>query len=272
MRTGGTLIRTTRSLSAKEKASISILSDYLDEKQEKLRGVKIGPKDGRVYILELTYQIKKKKQHTYQIEMVPPATPEREEEARNLLTKHFGARPSRVGRGVGSSIKVSDGSFEKPYTLSDGWRLVQGTILGAASPIQEVTLDERIAVDGQSSVRFYATERTRVFQYVAQEVPVTPGSHTRLRVQHRTENVRIEFKQRRSDFKVQLIYLQNGTPVSQAFSKQGRLGSHVWEMLEVESTVPSNANEARIELVCSLSGTAWFDGLIFEVVDAQGDL
>ena len=91
-------------------------------------------------------------------------------------------------------------------------------------------------------------------------------------MQHRAENVRIEFKQRRSDFKVQLVYLYNGTPVSQAFSKQGRLGSHVWEMLEVESTVPLNANEARIELVCSLSGTAWFDGLIFEVVDAQGDL
>jgi hypothetical protein len=272
MRTGGTLIRTTRSLSAKEKVTVTRLSDHLGQDQEKLRGVKIGPQDGRVYIVELTYQIKKKKQRTFQIEMVPPATPEREERARVALTKHFGARPSRVWRGVGSSVKVTDASFENPYSLADGWRLVQGTMLGAPTPIQEVTLDERIAVDGRNSVRFYATDRTRVFQNVVQEVPVTAGSNTRLRVQHRAENIRVEFKQRRSDFRVQLTYLNNGVSVSPPAVKNGRLGSHVWEMLEIESQVPYNATEARIELIASLSGTAWFDGLIFEIVDAKEGL
>ena len=86
------------------------------------------------YVLQLTYQIKKKKQRTYEFELVPPATPKREEQARVALTKHFRARPSRVGQGVGSSLKLQDGSFENPYALADTWRLMQGTMLGAPAP------------------------------------------------------------------------------------------------------------------------------------------
>ena len=269
MRIGGTLIRMTKSLSAKEKKTLRQLSDYLNESHDKLRGVKIGPQDGRAYVLQLTYQIKKKKQRTYEFELVPPATPQREEEARVALTKHFRARPSRVEHGVGSSLKLRDGSFENPYALADTWRLMEGTMLGAPSPVQEVMLDERQAIDGSRSLRFYGTERTRLFQNVVQEVPVTPGTTTRLRVQHKTEHIRIEFQQRRTDFKVQVTYMYNGVPVSPPHSAPGRMGSHVWEMLEVESQVPYNANEARIELIASLSGTAWFDGIIFEVIEGE---
>ena len=269
MRIGGTLIRMTKSLSAKEKKSLKVLSNYVDEEHSKLRGVKIGPQDGRAYVLQLTYQIKKKKQRTYEFELVPPATPKREEQARVALTKFFGARPSRVGQGVGSSLKLRDGSFENPYALADTWRLMQGTMLGAPSPVQEVMLDGREAIDGVRSVRFYGTERTRLFQNVVQEVPVTPGTTTRLRVQHKTEHVRVEFQQRRSDFRVQVTYMANGVPVAPPLSTPGRMGSHVWEMLEIESQVPYNANEARIELIASLSGTAWFDGIIFEVIEGQ---
>ncbi len=270
MRVGGTLIQSTRSLSSKEKKALTKISKFFDEDHEKLRGVKIGPKDGRVYVVELTYQIKKKKQQTYRIEMVPPSTPQREERARVALTKFFGARPSRVWTGVGSAIKVADASFESLYALADGWRLMDGTMLGAQSPIQAIIIDERISVDGKNSVRLYATERTRLFQNVVQEVPVTAGNHTRLRIQHRTEHIRVEFKQKRSDLKVQLTYLQNGDPIAAPHVVNGRLGSHVWEMLEIESQVPFNATEARIELISSLSGTTWFDGLIFEVVEPKG--
>jgi len=270
MRAGGTLIRQTKSLSAAEKKVLKGISEFLDEPHEKLRGVKIGPQDGRAYILQLTYQIKKKKQRTYEFEMVPPATPEREERARVALTKHFKARPSRVGAGIGSKLKLLDGSFENPYALADTWRLMQGTMLGAPAPEQEVMLDERQAIDGTRSVRFYATERTRLFQNVVQEVQVRPGTTTRLRVQHKTDNIRVEFQQRRSDFKVQVTYLNGGVPVAPPNTAQGRIGSHVWEMLEVVSQVPYNATEARVELISSLSGTAWFDGIIFEVIDDGG--
>ncbi len=270
MRTGGTLIRPVRKLSPKEKTALRPAAKELGVPHEKLTGIKIGPKDGRNYILELTYQIKRKKTATFDIELVPPPTPKREEEARTKLTKHFGARPSRVGRGIGSSIPIKDGSFESEYSLSDGWRLEQGRVLGAPTPTQEVMLDERNAIDGLRSLRFYATERTRVFQKVVQEVQVQPGLMARFRVQHKAENVRVEFQQFRSDYKVQLTFLSNGVPIGAPFVAKGRLGTHVWELLEISERIPVNATEARIELVCSLSGTAWFDGLAFEVIESEG--
>jgi hypothetical protein len=270
IRNGGTLIRSIRNLSHKEKKTAKTLAEYYGVDFEKLRGVKLGPKDGRIYILELTFQIKKKKTATYEMELAWPTTPAREEESRSILTKHFGARPSRVGRGAGSSIPVQDSSFESPYSLADGWRLGEGRVLGAPTPMQEVMLDERIAIDGVRSARFYATERTRVFQNIVQEVAVQAGSKTRLRVQHKTENIRIEFQQRRSDFKIQITYLSNGYPMGPPISVPARQGTHPWELLEIESVVPLNATEARIELLCSLSGTAWFDGIVYEVIDNTG--
>jgi hypothetical protein len=270
MRTGGTLIRPIRKLSPKEKTALRPVSKELGIPHEKLRGVKIGPKDGRNYILELTYQIKRKKTATFDIELVPPQTPERDEAARKKLTKHFGARPSRAGRGIGSSIPIKDNSFESEYSLSDGWRVEQGRVLGAPTPTQEVMLDERNAIDGLRSLRFYATKRTRVFQKVVQEVPVQPGLMSRFRVLHKAENVRVEFQQYRSDYKAQLTFLSNGIPIGSPFIAKGRLGTHVWELLEIAERIPPNATEARIELLCSLSGTAWFDGLAFEVIEAEG--
>ena len=269
MRTGGTLIRPLRMLSQREKAALQSLSDAFGVDHEKLRGVKIGPQDGRTYSLEVTYQIKRKKTATYEVQLVPPATPKREEAARDALTRHFGARPSRVGHGVGSAISIRDSSFENPYSLADGWRLERGRVLGAVTPVQEVMLDERTAIDGKNSVRFYATERTRVFQNVVQEVAVQPGVLTRLRVQHKTDNVRVEFQQSRADFKVQITFLNAGMPVANPVVAQGRLGSHAWELLAIEHLTPANATEARIELMCSLSGTAWFDGLVYEVINGE---
>ena len=269
MRTGGTLIRPLRMLSQREKTALQSLSDAFGVDHEKLRGVKIGPQDGRTYSLEVTYQIKRKKTATYEVQLVPPATPKREEEARDALTRHFGARPSRVGHGVGSAISIRDSSFENPYSLADGWRLERGRVLGAVTPVQEVMLDERTAIDGNNSVRFYATERTRVFQNVVQEVAVQPGVLTRLRVQHKTDNVRVEFQQSRADFKVQITFLNAGMPVANPVVAQGRLGSHAWELLAIEHLTPANATEARIELMCSLSGTAWFDGLVYEVINGE---
>ncbi len=269
MRTGGTLIRPLRMLSQREKAALQSLSSAFGVDQEKLRGVKIGPQDGRTYSLEVTYQMKRKKTATYEVQLVPPATPKREEAARDALTRHFGARPSRVGHGVGSAISIRDSSFENPYSLADGWRLERGRVLGAVTPVQEVMLDERTAIDGKNSVRFYATERTRVFQNVVQEVAVQPGVLTRLRVQHKTDNVRVEFQQSRADFKVQITFLNAGMPVANPVVAQGRLGSHAWELLAIEHLTPANATEARIELMCSLSGTAWFDGLVYEVINGE---
>ena len=113
MRIGGTLIRMTKSLSAKEKKTLEVLSDYLEEDHGKLRGVKIGPQDGRAYVLQLTYQIK---QRTYEFELVPPRYSRGQARVADQVLP-CAAVPSRA-RGWGS-LKLKDGSFENPYALAD---------------------------------------------------------------------------------------------------------------------------------------------------------
>ena len=269
LRNSGTLIRSPRNLTRKEKEAAKALGDHFGQDNEKLRGIRLGPKDGRFYILQLTYQIKKKKVATYEMEMVWPSAPSRDEQSRATLTKHFGARPSRTGTGTGSLLPVQDASFEDPYALADGWRLSQGRVLGAPTPIQEVMQDPAVAIDGTGSVRFFATERTRVFQNVVQEVRVVPGQRIRLRVQHKAENIRVEYQQRRSDFKVEATFLSGGYPTGAPLIAKGRMDSHPWELLELEASTPANATEIRIELSCALSGTAWFDAVVLEVVEQK---
>jgi hypothetical protein len=271
LRNSGTLIRSPGSLTRKEKEATKALSTHFSQDNELLRGIKLGPKDGRFYILQLTYQIKKKKIATYEVEMVWPSAPSRDEQSRVTLTKHFGARPSRTGAGTGSLLPVEDASFEDPYALADGWRLSQGRVLGAPTPMQEVMQDPAVAVDGNGSVRFFATERTRVFQKVVQEVRVVPGQHIRLRVQHKSENIRIEYQQRRSDFKVQATFLSGGYPLGTPLVALGRIDSHPWDLIEIEASTPADATEIRIELSCALSGTAWFDAVVLEVVKQKDE-
>ena len=134
IRNGGTLIRGIRSLASKEKSAARLLADHFGVDFDKLNGIKLGPQDGRIFVLDLTFQIKKKKTATYQLELVWPSTPAREEESRSILTKHFSARPSRTGRGAGSALPLTDSSFENEYALADAWRLDQGRRLGCSPP------------------------------------------------------------------------------------------------------------------------------------------
>jgi hypothetical protein len=143
-------------------------------------------------------------------------------------------------------------------------------VLGAPTPLQEVMQDPSVAIDGTGSVRFFATERTRVSQNIVQEVPVTAGQRIRFRVQHRAENIRVEYQQRRSDYKAQITFLSGGYPTGAPLVANARIDSHPWELLEVEGTAPPGATEVRIELSCALSGTAWFDAVVLEIVEQQG--
>ncbi len=268
IRNSGTLIRTTSRLSSKERRAVDALCEHFGYDPEKLRGIKFGPKDGRVYELEVTIQVKKKKIATGSLELAWPPTPARDEESRTTLTQYFGARPTRLGSGAGSLLPLRDGSFETPGSLGPIWQMVPGTNFGHHTPAQEVTIDSQMAIDGQYAVRFYATERTRQFYKLAQRVPVTPGTNIRLRTQLKTELIRIEFQQRRSDFYVSATFLDaTGRPIGQAEKAAGRLGSHGWELLEINTSAPYGASQILIELVSSLSGTAWYDGVIIEVVE-----
>jgi len=268
IRNSGTLIRTTNRLSVKERKAVDALCDHFGYDSEKLRGIKFGPKDGRVYELEVTIQVKKKKIATGSMELAWPPTPARDEESRTRLAKHFGARPTRTGAGAGSLLPLRDGSFETPGTLGPIWQIESGTMFGHHTPAQEVTIDDVVSLDGSNSLRFYATERTRMFYKVTQKVAVTPGTNIRLRAQLKTDLLRIEFQQRRSDFFIAATFLDpGGRPMGAAQKAAGRLGSHGWELLEISTPVPFGASQVLVEIISALSGTAWYDGVIMEVVE-----
>ncbi len=266
VREGRTLIRGDRSFSRAELIALKDICEHFGHDVTKLRAIRFGPRDGRVYKLEVLVRGKRKKQTITEVmELGWPSTPARDETSRVALTKLFGARPSRLGMGVGSLIPLRDGSFEG--ALGNGWAVVQGTNFGHHTPVQEVTLDTKVALDGRQSVRFHATERTRQFLRVSQRVPVAPGTRIRLRGQMKAELIRVEFQQRRSDIYIGLSFLgAAGQPIGQAHIQNGRLGSHPWELLEILQEVPPAATHAEISLSSGLSGTAWYDGVSLEVV------
>jgi len=266
VREGRTLIRPERALSSFELKALGKICEHFGQDPEKLKGIRFGPKDGRIYELELSLRGKRKKQTvTYSMELAWPATPARNEASRVSLTKHFGARPSRLSHGVGSLLPLQDGSFEVP--LDRHWDLMPGTKFGHHTPAQQVTLDPKVSIDGSQSVRFYATERTRQFFRVHQQVPVQAGTRIRLRSQVKTNLIRLEFQQRRSDFYMGLSFIGNGgQTLGQTFTASGRMGSHPWELLEIIQDVPPGATEVEIVLSCGASGTAWYDAVSLEVV------
>jgi len=265
IREGRTLIRPVRALSQDELKAIDTLCSYFGLDIHKLRSVHLGPHDGQVYRLEVTLRGKKKKQTVSRaIEIAWPPTPTRDEASRTALTIFFDARPSRKSVGSGSTLPLQNGSFEAGLA---SWQVVPGTSLGHHQPAQEVTTDAKTALDGSQSLRFYATERTRQFFKVQQTIPATPGTRIRLRSQLKAELIRIEFLQKRSDFYMGLTFLGPGRqPIGPSFSKAARTGSHPWELLEITQAVPPGAVEVEVSLVSSMSGTAWYDGVILEVV------
>jgi len=266
VREGRTLIRPERSLSSAELVAIRAICEHYGYEVNKLRSVRFGPRDGRVYMLDVSIQQKRKKIVTVSLELAWPSTPTRDEESRVKLTKVFGARPSRMGGGVGSLLPLVDGSFEGK--LSDGWQTVKGTSFNNTHPGQEVTIDQKVALDGDQSIRFFASDRTRQFYRVQQRVPVAPGIRIRLRGQVRTDLVRLEYQQRRTDFFMAMTFLDSGgQALGKSLTKSGRMGSHPWELLEITQTTPAGATAIRVTLSSGVSGTAWYDGVILEVVE-----
>ncbi|MEC8422347.1 MAG: hypothetical protein VX000_01150, partial [Myxococcota bacterium] len=159
-------------------------------------------------------------------------------------------------------------SFEEEGTLGGRWDLGEGVVLGTELPVAEVAIDESVALDGTHSVRFHATEKTRRFPEVLQHVPVQPGTPTRVRAQFRADNLRVEYQQREDQVGLSLTWVDAmGNPVAAPLVAHGRLTSHPWELLELNSVAPASATMARVGLMSAVSGTAWFDGITVAVGD-----
>ena len=265
---GETLVRTRDDLRGRElKQALAMAEsyDFPKFKPEKMRAVSLGALEGRAYKVEVVYQRKKRVALYGSIELAWPSTPERDEETRTDLTRHFGARPSAVVSGAGSLVPVKDGSFETPDAIGTAWFVAQLLELPPGVPRGAVALDRGVALDGVQSLRFNNSERTRWFPAAQQEIPVQPGTRILARCQFRAQQLRPEYLQREDLVGMSLTFVDaGGAPVAAPLRARGRLGTHAWEELEAEATAPPNAAGVLLEVSAPVSGTAWFDGVSLE--------
>jgi hypothetical protein len=272
LRRGETVIRTTEDLRGREgelAGEIGGRFGFPKYKPEKVVAVRMGSIQDQVWKFEVKYKRNKKKEYTEAISLAWKSSPERDEQSRDLIAKATGARPSRVSRGIGSAIGLSDGSFEADHTLNDGWSIVEAIFTSEArTPVSDVFIDDTTYLDGRRSVRFYAEERTRLFYEVAQAAPVNPGSRLRASAQVKGENLRVEHRQREDHVCMTLSFLDGtGHPVGPARRAIARLETYPWTLLEIEETAPPSAEFVRIALFSGVSGTAWFDGVEVEILE-----
>ena len=264
VRGGETVVRTPSSMTSSERARINKIVEAMGYKPKRFEAVRIGPLEGRLYRFEVTVRAKRKQRVSESIELCWPSTPERDEDSRSVLSRHFGARPS--AETVGASMTLRNSSFEQTEALASSWTLEHGIMLGRDYPINDIDIDEEVAIDGIRSLRFHASEETRYFQTATQQLAITPGVSLRLRAQVKADNLRIEFQQQPASVYLKLIFLDAaGFQVGTESVALARLETHAWEPLEILATAPENAEKLKVLLLSGVSGTAWFDGISIEV-------
>ena len=265
IRRGETVIRTVDAMRRAELLMASRLAEDLGFKAKKLLAVRTGPLEGRVFRVEVTTKGKRGQQDRAHIDILWPPTPERDEASRNVLAKKFGARPSRIARGVGSMLPLRDSSFEAAAPLQDAWLVGRGVNLGSDQPFGDVSLDPTKALDGRQSIRFYADEKPRLFPLVTQRVAVPSGATIRVRTQQMAERLRTEYQQRSSDVYLSVTFGDaQGQPVSTPAKAHARLATHAWEPLEVVASTPPGAAYLVVGLSSAVSGSSWFDAVTVE--------
>lgn len=261
IRRGETVIRARDLWRGDEEDRAVSLGVSFGFKEKKLTAVRAGPLEGRVYRVEVSAAGKGDTTEKGTVELAWPSTPERDEESRELLTKHFGARPSASDQGSGAHLPLADGSFEDAGTLGAHWHLEDAVVLGVRTPESDVRVDHDQSLDGSSSMRVYNTDDTRLFHAIVQRVEVAPGMRLVARTHHMTQNVRAEFQQNEGDLYLSMTFEDiNRQPVAAPIIDRGRISTHTWEPLEVRGSVPMEAAYVRIAMVAGLSGTTWFDG------------
>lgn len=260
LRAGQTVVRTSATWSKREKDRLlGISSSYKLRKHKKIKSIRIGNLSGWSMRFELVG-----KKDDMSEEFAVAETPEREERAMNRLTSHFGARPPEITSGPGTRLPLQDGSFEKEASLGTLWKLEKAVELGGPFPASDVSLDRNEAIDGHASLRLNSDFNTRYWSQVVQKVPVQPDTSLALRSHVRVKAVIRERDQERR-FAFGFVFEDaNGIEVGQVL-KDLDGGDSGWRDHTVHAMVPPGATTARVMLVCTQSGTVWFDGMSLEV-------
>jgi len=260
LRAGETVVRTTAIWKKHEKEKLLDIADAWDiKKHKKLKYMRIGDLSGRSMRFELVG-----KKDEMVVELALGDLPVRQEKALKRLTSHFGAQPSPITSGPGSRLPLVDGSFEKEGVLNAAWKTSKAIELGNALPANDISLDRNEVLDGNASLRMNSDTNTRHWDMVEQVVPVTGGTSLVLRGNVKVKRVVRERDQDRRFFMGMQFLDAAGMVVGERMANI-ESGDMDWRDQALHATAPDNAVAVRISLVCTMSGTVWFDGLTLEV-------
>jgi len=194
-----------------------------------------------------------------------PTTPVREERARELLTKHFGARPAQITRGPGTRLPLEDSSFESETSLGGVWSLEPCVTRGGTIPEAQIALDTSERHDGRSSVRFHSDVNTRYWPQLEQKISIAPGTSLVLRGHVKGHYLRRERDQERI-FRLAIEFEDiAGNPVGEPIEAALQTGDMDWRQFVIKANAPMEADYVKVVLASTISGTAWFDGLSLEI-------
>jgi hypothetical protein len=224
---------------------------------KKLTDIRIDSFDGITIAFEFAYKDRSEMKRKT-ITLAQPYAPVITRESRNDIEKILGKRPLPPLDGKYAVLPISSGSFEEGLRT---WNKTKGFSFEATEPPGVVGIDDESGMDGDSSLRFYNTERTRVFHEVSQSVPLSDEIEIRVQCFNKSKNTRIEYRQEASFTRMNLVYKDaSGTDV-RTETKDIRLGSYDWEQFSSNSYVPQGASSVEISFLSSVSGTLWVDGL-----------
>ena len=256
LRKGNGIIRSIDEMDKTEKKRALELAKTIGISKN-LTNIRVDSFDGITIVFEFAYKSKGEMLRET-ISVSQPYAPVTTREARNDIEKILGKRPLAPLDGKYAVLPISSGSFEEGLRF---WTKTTGFSFEATEPPGVVGIDEESGMDGDSSLRFYNTEKTRVFHQVAQSVPLTDEIEIRVQCFNKSKNTRVEYRQEASFTRMNLVYKNaSGTDV-RTETKDIRLGSYDWEQFSTNSYIPQGAVSVEISFLSSVSGTLWVDGL-----------
>jgi hypothetical protein len=258
LRNGEAIIRTLEQMDKIEKKYATILAKHLGL-PKKINAIRIGSFDGVTIEVAVSYK-KNGEVLKKNIQMAGPNAPYADQQSRNRIGSIIGVKPSPPLEGTYKLLPLSSGSFEQGLY---NWKSQSGFRFDASQPIGVVGLDDNIAMDGSNSLRFYNTEKTRVFETMQQNILLQDANEVRLQCFVKADNTRIEFHQDPSYTYIALQFRDEQGELLQENKEVIRLGTYPWEAILIDASVPQNTITVDIVLLSSVSGTLWFDGITF---------
>lgn len=261
LRAGNTVVRRAEGWGKLEWQHLIELATMAEiPKAKKLESVRIGVITGS----NMRFELFGTKGDVEVIFAIAP-TPVREERARDMLTKHFGARPEEISRGPGTRLPLDDSSFEREDSIGGVWELVPCVTRGGTIPEAQIALDTSERHDGRAAVRFHSDIDTRYWPQLQQKISIAPGTSLVLRGHVKGHYLRRERDQERI-FRLALEFEDiAGNPVGTPVEAALQTGDMDWRQFVIKAHAPAEADYVKVVLASAISGTAWFDGLSLEI-------